>query len=347
MKKSTTKRTGKMKSKTKQKSKQKPKYKPKYKAEIVPIEKPPMIANTVLMVRPVRFGYNEETAATNSFQNRITQLSNKQIQEIARLEFDAFVEELRKWGIIVLDYDDERYPYTPDSIFPNNWFSTCPHTKTIYTYPMCNANRADERREDIIKDLSGRSEYKVNNTLVKFEQERKYLEGTGSLVLDHQNKIAYAAISPRTHVKVLEKWSKLTGFEVVYFTAYGPQNDQIYHTNVMMCVADEYVVICLDTIANKAERKEVINSIEESGKTIINITTAQMSDAFAGNMLQLATKRGQKYLVMSSRAEQSLTEKQLKTITKTFDNKIIGVPINIIESVGGGSARCMMAEVFS
>ncbi len=303
-----------------------------------------MIANTVLMIRPVRFGYNEQTAQSNAFQNRLKELTNRQIKEIALLEFDNYVKALRSAGIQVEVFNDTNYPYTPDSIFPNNWFSTSPFSKQLLTYPMNSPNRSDERREDILQTLSEKYGYIIDEQLVRFELERRYLEGTGAMVLDHFNKVCYAAISPRTHIKVLKAWAELTGYELVYFSAFGPSGEQIYHTNVLMCIADNYVVIALKAI-KREERKKVVKKLEKSGKTIIDISKKQMNE-FAGNMLQLQNKKGEKLLVMSNQARNCLTKAQVTMITEKLNNKIVSAPLNIIEAVGGGSARCMIAELF-
>ncbi len=303
-----------------------------------------LIANTVLMIRPIRFGYNEEAALTNAFQNRIGQLSNRQIQELALLEFDAFVNQLKSAGVEVLVYEDTPEPHTPDSIFPNNWLSACVHSRNLFTYPMNAANRAAERRADIITDIAVQNGFDINRSLEKLEEEKTFLEGTGSLVLDHQNKIAYAALSPRTNPAVLEKWCQLSGFEPFTFKAYGPKGEEIYHTNVLMCMADEFAVIGLDAI-DQNDRAKVKTQIESTGKTIIEISFQQMNQ-YAGNMLQLSNQAGEKLLVMSSQAYHSLNKNQIQQIESQFKNRIIAPPINVIETIGGGSARCMLAEIF-
>ncbi len=306
-----------------------------------------MIADTVLMIRPVNFGFNVQSAETNSFQKKVEMFSALQIQDIARLEFDHFVELLQSKNIEVMVFDDLKDPYTPDSIFPNNWISTCPHSKRVYTYPMCNEIRANERRRDVIQSISEKSNYTLDESLIDFEAKSLYLEGTGSLVLDHENKIAYAAISPRTTQKVLEEWSLKTDYDVVAFKAYGPEGELIYHTNVMMCIADKYVVICLDSIKDESERNKVRQClIEQSRKDIIEISLEQTHQHFTGNMLQLCNKNGEKFLVMSKSAERSLSPEQLDEIQKKHGNEIIAPSIHMIETIGGGSARCMIAEVF-
>ncbi len=303
------------------------------------------IANTVLMVRPVQFGFNEEAAETNSFQHRLESLSARQIQEVASLEFDAFVATLRDNGIKVKVFNDTLDFHTPDSIFPNNWFSTCPHSKTIYAYPMKNESRSAERREDIVEDLKKDTGFSYDDSLLSYESKDKSLEGTGSLVLDHQNKLAYAALSPRTEKTILDKWCQKTGFEAIIFHTLDKDGGEIYHTNVMMTMADEYAVIALETIHNQNERIQVDQILASTGKDVIDITIDQM-EQFAGNMLQLQNDKGEKFLVMSSTAELSLTYLQRKMIEDKHQNTILSSPVNIIETIGGGSARCMMAEVF-
>ena len=245
------------------------------------------IADTVLMVRPIAFGFNEQAAETNAFQSKIDQLEEVQIQQIAELEFDAFVNKLRINGIQVIVFNDNKHQHTPDSIFPNNWFSTCPHTKSLFTYPMKNSNRTAERREDILAKLEQVTGYQLNNELLIWENKNMALEGTGSLVLDHQNKIAYAALSPRTELEIINQWCERTGFKLCAFYAYGPANEHIYHTNVVMTMADDYALIALDTIRDNEERLKVIEHIESAAnKKLIDISISQMNQ-YAGNMLQL------------------------------------------------------------
>jgi len=304
-----------------------------------------LIANTVLMVRPASFGFNEEAAESNAFQKEISTFNAEQIQEIAELEFDNYVNTLRAHGIQVLVYNDLPDPFTPDAVFPNNWFSTCVHTQTIFTYPQKISVRSRERREDIVEELKMRIGYKIDEGLIPQESMGKALEGTGSLVLDHQNKIAYAALSPRTDESVLDDWCRRSGFTKSVFSAYGDDGTLVYHTNVLMTMADNYVIIALDTITDPEERRTIVEQLEKTDKEIIEISIPQMN-AFAGNMLQLINDLDQECLVMSSSAFKSLTPEQIRTISKKHRNRIISVPINVIETIGGGSARCMIAEVF-
>lgn len=302
--------------------------------------------NTILMVEPVDFRFNAETAVNNYFQNE-TDESSESIQQKALNEFQAMVSKLREHGVNVITIKDTLEPHTPDSIFPNNWISFHENA-TIALYPMFAQNRRDERREDDVLDLLGEKGFDTEEVMdyTSAEEDEIYLEGTGSIILDRENGIAYAAISPRTDEELFLEFCEDFEYTPVIFEANQTVNGermQIYHTNVMMCVADEYAVICLDTIDDKSEKKNVVASLKESGKEIIAITEEQMNQ-FAGNMLQVGGMGSSKYLVMSQTAYNSLTAEQIQSIEKF--NKIITVDINTIETLGGGSARCMMAEVF-
>lgn len=296
----------------------------------------------ILMIRPVRFGFNEQTAVSNAFQNQaFGQETQATSQQVALEEFDLMVEELRKAGVDIIVVEDTENPHTPDSIFPNNWVSF--HSDgTVILYPMQAENRRLERREDIIEKLAERFEVKQTIDLSIFEQEEKYLEGTGSMVLDRINKIAYACLAPRTHTEVLQAFAKESGYEIISFDAVDGNSKQIYHTNVLMCVGEKFSVICLEAIPNVQQRLQVKNSLESHGKTVIEISLAQMN-LFAGNMLEVQNQRGEKILVMSSAAFHSLDEVQIQTL-ESFCT-IRHFDLSMIEGNGGGSARCMMAEV--
>jgi len=298
------------------------------------------------MVEPVDFRFNAETAVNNYFQNE-TEESSESVQQKALNEFQAMVSKLREHGVNVITIKDTLKPHTPDSIFPNNWISFHENA-TIALYPMFAQNRRAERREDDVLDLLGEKGFDTEEVMdyTSAEEDEIYLEGTGSIILDRVNKIAYAAISPRTDEELFLEFCEDFEYTPVIFEANQTVNGermQIYHTNVMMCVADEYAVICLDTIDDKSEKKNVVAHLKESGKEIIVITEEQMHQ-FAGNMLQVGGMGNSKYLVMSQTAYNSLTKEQIETIEKF--NPIISVDINTIETLGGGSARCMMAEVF-
>ena len=290
------------------------------------------------MIRPVNFGFNAETAVNNAFQ---VAGMDADAQAKALAEFDGFVNELRKNGVDVTVVQDTPEPHTPDSIFPNNWISFH-NDGTIIFYPMYAANRRLERKQHVIDTIRSLFDIKSQIDLSRYESKNIFLEGTGSMVLDRDNKIAYACLSPRTDKKVLEDFCKQTGYKAVSFRAVDNGNREIYHTNVMMCVADKYVVICLESITDKTERDNVTTVIAGSGKEIIEIGFDQVNH-FAGNMLQVENTSGQKLLVMSSQAFHSLTKQQADKLS-SFNN-IVHSPLTTIETNGGGSARCMMAEV--
>lgn len=292
----------------------------------------------ILMIRPVNFGYNAETAVNNAFQ---VAGMDAEAQKKALREFDDFVSVLRSNGVDVTVVQDTPEPHTPDSIFPNNWISFH-NDGTVIFYPMYAANRRLERKQHVIDTVRSLFEIKSQIDLSSYESKNIFLEGTGSIVLDRDNKIAYACLSPRTDKKVLEDFCKQTGFKPVSFRAVDSKGREIYHTNVMMCVADRYVVICLESIDDKTERENVTTAITGSGKEIIEISFDQMNH-FAGNMLQVENVSGQKLLVMSSQAFRSLTKQQVDKLSSY--NNIIHSPLVTIETNGGGSARCMMAEV--
>lgn len=295
--------------------------------------------NHVLMIRPVHFTYNAETAVNNSFQ---VAGNADDAQQKALQEFDAFVDKLHANDIDVTVVNDTNEPHTPDSIFPNNWISF--HGDgTIVLYPMFAENRRTERKQHVLDAIN--EKFIVSNKIdfTNYEAQTVFLEGTGSIVLDHDSRIAYACISPRTGINALKDFCKQMNYTHCTFTATDDTGGEIYHTNVMMCVADKYVVICLDVIKDNDERKYVIETINSSAKKIITITTAQMN-RFAGNMLQLENKSGDKILVMSQQAYTSLTAEQINELE--LYNKIVYSNLNSIETNGGGSARCMIAEVF-
>lgn len=303
------------------------------------------ITNSILMIRPVNFRMNEETAVNNYFQKE-AELSTEVITQKAQQEFDAFVEKLKNAGVNVVVVDDILENDTPDSIFPNNWISFH-QNGNIALYPMFAENRRRERRADILEVLEGKGfEIKdiIDYTLA--EEEGIFLEGTGSLILDRQHEKAYCALSERADEDLVIEFCEDFEYSPIIFHAYQNVDDKrlpIYHTNVMMCVADKFAVICLDTIDDKKERKAVVNSLKEDGKEIITITEEQMHQ-FAGNMLQVEGKDDEKYLIMSAKAHRSLSPEQIDKI-KTH-SEILSSDLEVIEMLGGGSARCMMAEVF-
>ncbi|MDH5367680.1 MAG: arginine deiminase-related protein [Cyclobacteriaceae bacterium] len=305
------------------------------------------ITDTMMMIKPVQFRYNEQTAVNNYYQKTIEELSANQIQERVRIEFDVFVEKLLNIGVDVLVIEDTIIPNTPDSIFPNNWVSFHENGKVVL-YPMFAENRRMEREKGIIKILQTKYNFQIDEIcdFTHWENENKFLEGTGSLVLDRVNMMAYAAISERTNIELLKLFCKDLNYSCISFVAnqtIAGQHLPIYHTNVMMCVADEFVIVCLEAIDKVDERELLIESFEEYDKEVIEITEEQLSK-FAGNMLQVKSKEGKKYLVMSSSAYKALEESQIEIINKYCE--IIHSPLDTIETLGGGSARCMMTEIF-
>lgn len=296
----------------------------------------------VLMVRPVRFGFNEQTAENNSFQKRGYELS---AQEMALAEFDKFVSLLESNGVEVIVVEDTPEPHTPDSIFPNNWFSTHA-TGELILYPMCAPNRRLERKEGVlkmIKEVGERGKMKKIIDLTHFEKENLYLEGTGSLIFDRKNKLVFACRSPRCDIAVLEELCEKLDYEFLDFGAFDRDGMPVYHTNVMMCVGEKFVVVCLDSIKNIDERTELISFIEDCDKELIEISIDQM-EQFAGNMLQLKSKEGDPLLIMSATAKRALSSEQLERLSSYC--KILAPELESIEINGGGSARCMLAEIF-
>lgn len=298
------------------------------------------------MIRPVAFGMNAQTATDNHYQQQVEGLSDAEAQLKALKEFDDFVVKLRDAGVDVLVIDDTPEPATPDSIFPNNWVSFH-ETGMAVLYPMYAENRRLERRMDVLEKLKSAG-FNIHEILdySAHESDNLFLEGTGSLVLDREHLIAYACLSQRTNTHVLNDWAQQLGYKVVSFHALQDINGQllpIYHTNVMMSVGQELAVLCADSIKDEAERQLVIDSLTRTGKEIVFITEAQKT-SFAGNMLQVVNTKGERILVMSTQAFESLTQEQISTIEKT--NRILHSSLQTIETLGGGSARCMIAEVF-
>ena len=290
------------------------------------------------MIRPVNFGFNAETAVNNAFQ---VPGNDAGAQEKAKQEFDDFVNILQQNGVDVTVVNDTPQPYTPDSIFPNNWVSFH-NDGTIVLYPMYAVNRRLERKPGVLNKLAEKFISSKTIDLSNYEQESAFLEGTGSMVLDRENKIAYACLSPRTDYFVLTDFCEKMGYTAASFDAIDQNGQPIYHTNVMMCVADKYVVICMDSIAADHEKEEVTAIIKKTGKDIVSISYNQMNH-FAGNMLQVKNNKEESLLVMSSQAFESLTKEQVQQLSGY--NKIVHSPLTTIETNGGGSARCMMAEV--
>ncbi|NND62184.1 MAG: amidinotransferase [Flavobacteriaceae bacterium] len=303
------------------------------------------ITNTILMIRPVAFRLNEETAINNYFQEE-SDLNSADINASAQKEFDGLVEKLRSVGVHVIVENDVLENDTPDSIFPNNWVSF--HRSGIVgLYPMFAENRRRERREEIMDRLEEEGFFiKGFMDYSTAEEEGVFLEGTGSILMDRVNQKAYCALSPRAHEEIFIEFCEDFECDPIIFTANQTVDGErlpIYHTNVMMALAENFAVICLDAIDDKSERKNVIRHLKESGKEILSITEEQMHQ-FAGNMLQVKGANDKKYMVMSLAAHKSLRPDQINLIEKYCD--ILSSDLTIIETCGGGSARCMMAEVF-
>ncbi|AFD07121.1 citrulline utilization hydrolase CtlX [Solitalea canadensis] len=296
--------------------------------------------NHIMMIRPVRFEFNVQTAVNNAFQDPNAQTADT--QQKALIEFDNFVNLLKENGLDVTVIEDTTEPHTPDSIFPNNWISFH-NDGTIVLYPMQAENRRLERRSDI-PELLKKKGFTATKTLdfSHYESENKFLEGTGSMVLDRVDRVAYACLSPRTEMSVLEDFCKQLNYDFVAFDAIDKSGKAIYHTNVMMCLGTDYAVICLDSIPDPEEHESVVNSLIASGKEIIEITLEQMNE-FAGNMLELKNNKGESLLVMSEQAYKSLAASQVEKLSK--HSRLVYAPIYTIEANGGGSARCMIAEV--
>jgi len=292
----------------------------------------------ILMVRPYQFYFNQQTATNNFFQSNI---NIENANELAIAEFDAMVEKLRAHQIKVNVVQDTKDPSTPDSIFPNNWIST--HAGgTLCLYPMFAENRRAERKSSVIDFL--KTNFKIKNVLdlTDLEKEGKFLEGTGSMVLDHQNKIAYGCLSERLDKEAFISWCDKMQFKPIAFKAVDDKAQPIYHTNVMMCMANQFVVICLDSIPNEAEKQMLVDSFDQTNKEVIKISQVQLNH-FVGNMLQVFDTAEKPHLIMSEQAYTSLNTAQLKNLEKY--NPLLPISIPTIEAIGGGSTRCMMAEI--
>ncbi|RMG45156.1 MAG: amidinotransferase [Candidatus Dadabacteria bacterium] len=298
-------------------------------------------SNEVLMIEPLHFGSNPETLADNHFQHSCN--SSKEAlhaQRKAREEFHGLRLKLEEAGVTVHAFSDDQSIVTPDSVFPNNWFST--HKESVCVlYPMKAPTRRLERREEIIEFLKSR--YQRFYDLSHFEKQHKFLEGTGSLVLDRANKLAYASLSERTNPDLIKEWATILGFDVIIFRSYDQTGALIYHTNVMMNIGTGYAVICLEAIKSAEERDAVRKSLEEHGIELITITLEQLH-AFCGNVIEVRSKDGRLLLVMSATANSAFTDEQLKKIESYAEP--LFVPLDTVERYGGGSARCMLAKIF-
>ncbi|MGQ3679718.1 citrulline utilization hydrolase CtlX [Tenacibaculum discolor] len=302
--------------------------------------------NTIVMVRPASFRMNEQTAVNNYYQKELSGMLPASINAKAQEEFDAFVEKLEAVGVTVVVVEDTKEPNTPDALFPNNWISFH-ENGDVAIYPMFAGNRRLERREDVLEILEEKG-FVIENVVdySEAEEEEVFLEGTGSMILDRHNRKAYCALSPRADEELFIEFCEDFEYTPVIFTANQTvegRREAIYHTNVMMCVAESFVVVCLDSIDDKKEKKNVLKHLKSDGKEVIAISEQQVTQ-FAGNMLQVKGTNDERYLVMSSSAFNSLNSNQVKVIEK--HSKILHSSLETIETCGGGSARCMMAEVF-
>lgn len=297
----------------------------------------------ILMVRPANFAFNEETAVNNAFQTPAEANQAADIRQKALAEFDAFVDKLRKSGVHVIVARDSAIPSKPDAVFPNNWI-TFHQEGFVVTYPMYAVTRRRERRRQVIDAVlqeGFRSDRRIN---FEFNEKlNRFLEGTGSIIFDHQNRLAYACLSPRTDAGLLDELCQSIGYEPVVFHAVDAARQDIYHTNVMMALGETFVVICLDSVRDAAERARLVKKFADTGKEIIEIDLDQMN-AFAGNMLQVRNNREETLLVMSEQAFRALRPEQIQALEQ--HTRLLHSPLDTIETYGGGSARCMMAEVF-
>jgi len=302
----------------------------------------PQSTSRIMMIRPLQFGFNKETAESNEFQQAdFARNTAHDVQEKAIEEFDMLISQMKKAGIDVHVFEDNDEQVRPDAVFSNNWVSFHQSGKVVL-YPMMAENRRVERRIDIIEKLE--KDFKVEEIidLTYFEKQGKFLEGTGSMVLDRRYKIAYACLSPRTHPEVLNAFAEALNYETVVFSASDENDKPIYHTNVLMCVGDIFAVVCLEAIKDPDERQLVRSTLEDSNKYIVEISLAQMRH-FAGNMLMVRNSRQNKFLIMSTQAYESLSKKQREILNDYAS--IFHSDLSVIEGNGGGSARCMMTEI--
>lgn len=298
-------------------------------------------SNNIFLVRPANFGFNLDTASSNAFQNKPT-TEAAFLKANAIKEFDEFAKTLTKNGINVTVFNDSLSPIKPDAIFPNNWISLYEDGKVII-YPMFAPNRRTEVNETFIKQLSTEFEVKEIVDLRHYEKQNKFLEGTGSIIFDHVNKVAYACLSERTNKELFEEVCELLNYKPISFTAIDNNGKPIYHTNVMMCVGSNFATICLESIKDSVEKEKVISSLKKSGLAIVDISYHQLQN-FAGNMLELTNNDNNKIVVLSQSAFNSLTTTQKQVIENNA--KLLPLKIPTIETIGGGSARCMIAEIF-
>lgn len=299
------------------------------------------VTDTILMIRPASFGYNPETAVNNFFQSR-TNEEREQLQQNALKEFDGMVQALKNNEIEVLVVNDTPEPPKPDAIFPNNWLATSPEG-IVSVFPLFAKNRRAEKRDDILKMLKEKFIVKDLHDWTEYEPEGKFLEGTGSMVMDYDDKVIYACYSPRTDLSVLEKFANANGYRAIVFLATDKNGNAVYHTNVVMTVGEKFAILCEEAIEEEWELIAIRQLLETTEHEIIPITREQMHD-FAGNMLEVKNKMGENILVMSQRAFVALTAEQKKKLSEF--SKLLPIAVPTIEKVEGGSVRCMMTEIF-
>jgi hypothetical protein len=298
------------------------------------------LADTILMIRPAAFEYNAETAINNFFQQP-PELEPEALHTAALREFDGMVDTLRSKGIEVIVIDDTPLPVKPDAVFPNNWFST--NSKgAMNVYPLYARNRREEKRDDILQRLYKEYQVTAFYDWTEYEAENMFLEGTGSMVMDHQNSIVYACLSPRTNAVLLEKFAFLNEYKAIAFSAVDETGQAVYHTNVLLSIGEGFAVLCTESIADEFERIAVVHLLESTGHRVITITPKQVK-AFAGNLLHLKSKEGTRYIVLSQTAYHSLAPEQKETLSQY--GLLLPIDVSTIERVNGGSTRCMMAEI--
>lgn len=297
--------------------------------------------SNILLIRPAKFCFNPETEMSNAFQIKVDENADS-LNKKALAEFNEFAITLANKGINVFIFNDTESPIKPDAIFPNNWVSFH-EDGTVILYPMNANNRQAERRPDILEKLKVDFKIKKVLDLSHYEKENKFLEGTGSVIFDHNNKTAYACISPRTDKLIFQELCEYLNYKPAFFKAADENSQEIYHTNVMMCIGEKFAVICLESISDVEERNFISNSLRKTGHQIIEISFNQMK-RFAGNMLEIKSKNGRDFLVMSDSAFKSLDSLQKDELNKYVE--LLPLNVNMIEKIGGGSARCMIAEIF-
>jgi hypothetical protein len=303
---------------------------------------PKQSTSTILMVRPANFGFNQETAINNAFQYEDTSLNPEDIREKALVEFDEMVEKIKAKGVEVIVVEDTLRPVKPDAVFPNNWISFH-ENGTVVTYPMFSPLRQQERREDVLNTFRSRFRFESWIQMETAEQSNRYLEGTGSLVLDRVHRVAYACISERTHPVLLKEFSRKMDYEVLAFHSEDRSGKAVYHTNVVMSIGERFALICMESVKDSRERAKLYGKFRLTGKEVVEITFDQMH-SFAGNLLQITNKESRNLIVISQTGFDSLRDDQKEKLSK--HGELLPVAIPTIEKYGGGSARCMIAEVF-